>query len=59
MKILTMLADEVAQIESGEHSLTLDNDPISFATLFCVTAVAMTYLFYKMKQLKQKKNSDD
>ena len=52
MKNLLILADEVAQVEYGDKSLTLDNDPISFAVLICLTTVAMTYLIYKMKQKK-------
>ena len=50
-----ILADEVATIEHSGGKLTLDNDPISFAALICVTAVVITFLVYKIKQLNKEK----
>ncbi len=51
----TEVTENSSEIHLGPTKLTLDNDPISFAVLVCVTCIVMTYLFYKIKLLKKEK----
>ena len=50
---MIVLAQE-ATIEHSGGKLTLDNDPISFAAIICVTVMVVTFLVYKIKSLKNK-----
>ena len=44
-----------SEISVGPTKLTLDNDPISFAVIVCLTAIIITYFVYKIKLLKRGK----
>ena len=43
----TETTENSSEISVGPTKLTLDNDPISFAVLVCVTCIVMTYCFTK------------
>ena len=56
-----VVADEATIETPSGGRLVLDNDPISFAVLFCVTAVALSYIAFKIKKLNndnRKKEND-
>jgi hypothetical protein len=54
-KLLILVQDVSIEHPSG-GKVVLENDPISFAFLFCATAVALTYLVFKIKKLKDKED---
>jgi len=51
---MIILAQE-ATIEHSGGRLTLDNDPISFVSILCVTAMIITFFVYKIKRLNKEK----
>jgi hypothetical protein len=51
---MIILAQE-ATIEHSGGKLTLDNDPVSFAAILCVTAMVITFFVYKIKRLNKEK----
>jgi len=51
---MIVLAQE-ATIEHSGGKLTLDNDPISFAAIICVTVMVVTFFVYKIKRLSKEK----
>ncbi len=51
---MIVLAQE-ATIEHSGGKLTLDNDPISFAAIVCVTVMVVTFFIYKIKRLNKEK----
>ncbi len=51
---MIVLAQE-ATIEHSGGKLTLDNDPISFAAIVCVTVMVVTFFVYKIKRLNKEK----
>lgn len=50
---ITTVESDSSVVHVGPAKLTLDNDPISFAVLICVTAIIMAYFTYKLKSLKK------